>query len=107
MRAGRLTERITVQRKSVARDAIGGETITWLDVAVVWAEQLSAAGREFVALRQARAEVALGFRTRYFAGVNATMRVLWGGTPYEVVEVIAAARRSELRIYCRGEAQDA
>jgi head-tail adaptor len=34
---GELTERVTLQSRSVAKDAYGQDTITWTDVATVWA----------------------------------------------------------------------
>jgi SPP1 family predicted phage head-tail adaptor len=105
MQAGALRERITVQRKSVTRDAFGGETITWTDVATVWAEAQPIGGREYTALRQAQSEITIRFRLRYLAGVTPAMRVSWNGGQYDIVEVIdVGARNRELELLCRGEA---
>jgi SPP1 family predicted phage head-tail adaptor len=108
MQAGRLSERITIQQKTVSRDAFGAEVITWSDVATVWAEANPIAGREYVALRQAQSDISLRFRLRYLAGITTAMRVLWEGKNWNIVEAInVGARRVELELLCTGDAGDA
>lgn len=41
-----LTERVTIQTATATRDAYGGETITWSNVATVWARVVERGGRE-------------------------------------------------------------
>jgi SPP1 family predicted phage head-tail adaptor len=107
MEAGRMREQIAIQAKSVSRDAYGAEVVGWATHAEVWAEAQPLAGREYVAMRQAQAEISIRFRTRYVAGVNPAMRVLWDGRGYDIVEAIdVGARRRELELLCRGEAGD-
>lgn len=43
---GELDERITLQRKSLADDGAGGATVSWSDVAEVWAHVRAMSGRE-------------------------------------------------------------
>lgn len=108
MRAGRLRHSVTLQSKSVSRDAAGGESITWTTFATVWAEVQPLSGREYVAMRQAQADVAVRVRMRYVAGVNPAMRVVHGSAIYNVLEVIdVAGRQRELELMCTGEAIDA
>ena len=76
MKAGRLNRRVTIQQKSVARDALGAEVITWVDVATVWAEVSPYSGREFVALRQAQDEITTRITIRYRPGITPAMRVV-------------------------------
>ena len=105
--AGRLRERITLQRKSVTRDAVGGEVVTWVEEAVLWAEVAPIRGREYLALRAAQSDVVMRFRLRYRAGVNPAMRVVWNGGEYDIVEAIdVGARRTELELLCRGAAEN-
>lgn len=105
MEAGRLREEIVIQEKSVVRDAFGGETVSWVTFASVRAEVQPIAGREYVAMRQAQAEISIRFRLRYVAGVTPAMRVSWNGGTYDIVEAINVnARNRELELLCRGNA---
>lgn len=88
MQIGRLNRRITIEQKSVTRDAYGGETITWSTVAAVWAAVLPIRGREYVAIRQAGAELTTRFVIHYRAGVTPAMRVSYNGATYNIEEVI-------------------
>lgn len=108
MLAGRLRESVTLQDKSVTRDAYGAETISWTTVATVPASAEPLAGREYLAMRQAQADISIRFRIRYLAGVSTSMRVQWRGGYYDILEVInPRARDRELELLCRGEATDA
>ncbi|MEI6317419.1 MAG: phage head closure protein [Pseudomonadota bacterium] len=105
MQAGRMREQVTLRQKSVTRDAMGGEVLTWSDFATVWAEAQPISGREFVALRAAQSEISIRFRMRYLAGVNTSMMVRWGGEDYDVLEAInVRGRDRELELLCRGAA---
>jgi SPP1 family predicted phage head-tail adaptor len=46
MQAGRLRERVQVQRATATRDAYNAEVLTWATVATVWAQVLERGGRE-------------------------------------------------------------
>lgn len=108
MQAGRLSERITIQAKSVSRDAYGAQTVTWTTHATAWAQAEPLAGREYVAVRAAQADLSIRFRLRYVAGVTPAMRVSWNGATYDIVAAINVdARNTELELLCRGEAGDA
>lgn len=88
IRAGRLNRRVTIQQKSVTRDAIGAEVIAWVDVATVWAEVSPYSGREFVALRQAQDEITTRITIRYRSGITPAMRIVHGQAKYDIVHVI-------------------
>jgi SPP1 family predicted phage head-tail adaptor len=106
MEAGRLRHKITIEQKQITRDAQGGEIVTWITFAAgVWTDAQPLRGREYVTLRAAQADISIRFAMRYLAGVNPAMRVIWGGNPYEIVDVIdVGGRRRELELMCRGEA---
>lgn len=104
MQAGRLNQKITIQAKSVTRDAFNAEVITWTTHATVWAEAVPISGREYVALRAAQSDISIRFRLRYLPGVSTAMRVLWNGQTYDIVEAINVnARNTELELLCRGD----
>ena len=85
---GRLSERITLQQKSVTRNGIGEEVETWADVATVWAEPIPLRGREFYAANQTQQAVDVRFRIRDRAGVTPDLRLVWRSEPYDVTGVI-------------------
>lgn len=106
MRAGELRELVTIQHKGTpVRDAAGGETITWTTFATRSAAVDPINGREYVALRAAQSDISIRFRLRYLTGVDTSMRVLWKGVAYEIVESINVEARSvETQLLCRGDA---
>ncbi len=102
MRAGSLRDRVTLQAKSVTRDAMGGEVITWTDQASVWANAKPLRGREYFAAHQEQAEISIKFTIRYLSGVTSNWRVLWRGQQYDVVEPIDVdARKVSWELLCR------
>ena len=89
MRAGTLRQRITIQQKTVTRDAYGAEVITWADVVTDEpAAVLPIRGREYVALKQAQADVTTRFVIRYRSGITPAMRILHGSAVYDITDVI-------------------
>jgi len=105
MQAGRLDQRVTIQSKSVTRDAYGAEVITWTDVATVWMEVQPLSGREYVAMRQAQSDVTTRFTARYRSGMTTAMRLLWRATPYNITEIIdQGAEQRSLEILAFAEA---
>lgn len=49
MRAGSLRYRMSLQRKKVQRDAVGGEIVSWVEFRKLWGGIRSASGRELQA----------------------------------------------------------
>lgn len=103
MRAGRMTERVKLLSKSVTRDALGGEVITWVEEAEVWSEAMPLTGREFFAAQQAEEAADIRFRMRYRTDINATWRLEWRGLRYEIVAPPAdlEARKRVTELTCR------
>jgi SPP1 family predicted phage head-tail adaptor len=88
MHSSRLDKRITLQTKSVTRDAMGGEVITWTDEVSVWAAVEPLNGREYFSAEQMQSEIDIRFIIRYRSGVTSAWRVLWEDNPYNIVEPI-------------------
>ena len=86
--AGKMTERVTFQAKSVTRNALGEEVVTWADVATVWAEARPLRGREFYAANQTQQVVDVRFIVRTRAGLTVDMRLLWKTVPYDITGLI-------------------
>ena len=83
--AGDLDQRITLQQRSTALDALGQATESWVDVATVWASAQPLRGREFFAAGAMQSEASVRFRIRHRAGVTGAMRVLWRGVAHALV----------------------
>jgi len=99
--AGRLSQRITLQSKSVVRDAMGGETLTWVDAASVWAEIRPLRGRDLVAAQQVTSEVTARITIRYRSDVQADWRILHGSQIYDILAVVdPQARHEVLELEC-------
>lgn len=86
--AGRASQRITLQEKSVTRNGIGEEVVSWVDVVTVWAEVWPLKGREFFAAAETQYAADVRFRIRYRAGVVREMRVFWNSEPYDITQVV-------------------
>lgn len=98
--AGRLDQRVTLQQKSVTRNAIGEEVVAWQDVATAWAEVRQLRGREFFAGAQMQDAVDVRVRLRWRSGVTRDQRLVWNGAPLDIVSVIELGRREALEIMC-------
>lgn len=103
LNAGRMTQRITIQRRTPGEDAHGQSLTTWQDVATVWAEAIPTRGREFVAGQAIEAaSVMVRFRIRHRDGITADMRVLWRGLAHALVAppVEPFGEREALELMC-------
>lgn len=104
MRAGSMRQRISLQRKTVTRGAMGGEVLTWVTQTTTWAEARPLSGDELVAGEQRQSTTTTEFRIRYDSAVvpKPEWRVLWGPSVYEIISVINVdGRNRELRLQCR------
>jgi SPP1 family predicted phage head-tail adaptor len=89
---GHLTERVTLQSRSVVKDAYGQDTITWTDVATVWARVRALSAREFFSAAQVQQEQTLKVMIRQRADVQPTWRLLWQGRAHDITGVIPIGR---------------
>lgn len=106
LKAGDLDQRITLQIRSIVKDAYGQDTITWVDVATVWAQCQALRGREFFAAAQVQQEQTVKVRIRYRSDVTPTWRLLWRGHPYDITAVIPVGRNDLLEIMCTAGVKD-
>ena len=95
--AQNLNRRVTIQRNDFTRDSWGQATPVWVDVATVWAHILfptgrSLANRELVAGGAEVSSSIASVRIRWRTGIDAKMRLLIGGVPYDIVNVIPDER---------------
>jgi SPP1 family predicted phage head-tail adaptor len=93
MEAGSLRKRITIQKKSVARNSYGEEVITWVTHCQAWAQMEPLSGREFLEARQIQAEAMVRITLRYQAGIEPEMRVLFGTRTFNIQAVVHVEER--------------
>ncbi len=93
-RSGEAFERITLQSKTVTKNAIGEEVVTWADVLpVTWAEAHPISGKEFFSAEQTRYQADVLFRIRYRTGLSREHRVVWRGENYDITQIIDVGAR--------------
>jgi SPP1 family predicted phage head-tail adaptor len=88
IKAGEFDQRITLQSKSVTRNAIGEEVVTWGDVATIWAKVMPLRGNAFYAANQQQHSIDARLLIRDRAGITTDMRLQWAGRPYDIVNAI-------------------
>jgi SPP1 family predicted phage head-tail adaptor len=101
MNAGTLRHRVTLQRRTVTRDSYGGETVTWADVATVWARRNAIGGREYYGAGQTLAESTSTYDMRYRRDVVPAMRLVHGLNVLDILVVIPDAKNAMLTVGCR------
>jgi SPP1 family predicted phage head-tail adaptor len=99
MEAGKLTERITIQRSGVVRDVYGATSTTWTDVV----SNLPAAVNYIRGDREIdNEEIFHGrvttFSIRWNGEVNEEMRILWKGLKYRILSIDRRTHRREYLI---------
>lgn len=87
--AGSLRNRITLQRPETSVSGLGERTVTWVDVATVWANFVPLSVREFIASQQTQSQLSARVVIRYRDDVDATMRVAYQGKTYNIAGVLA------------------
>lgn len=102
MRAGKLDQRITIQRLDLVQDAIGEIVQTWVEVAVLWASVIDLSGREFIAAQAVTTEVTTKILIRYRAGILPSMRVVHGSDIYDIITVLKQGKDSLLMMAAKG-----
>ena len=97
----RYNHRITIQREQQPRadDDQGGYAVAWTPVCTTWAAFESPNGRESLFAAQLQASVTQIGYIPYRAGIDATMRVLFGSRVMNIRAVLdEGERRRELKL---------
>lgn len=106
--AARLSDRITIQTKTVTRTASGDETEVWGTLATVWAERRDTRGREDYAAQSLLAMTDAVFLIRAIDGVTPAARVVHNGTVFDIVQVSRVGNKTRfLEIFSRSGVRDA
>jgi SPP1 family predicted phage head-tail adaptor len=99
MRPGRMDRRVVIQQPTATKDDWNYDTIAWTTFATVWATKLDKGVAETVEASRQTAVNRTQFNIRYLSGVNATMRISYGGLFYYIVGVEELGRREGQILY--------
>lgn len=84
--SGNFRHRITIQYPVSTKDELNQTITSWEDLKSVWADIKTLQGREYIAAAAAKAEKNSRFIIRYTHGIDETMRILFKGKIYDIVE---------------------
>lgn len=91
--AGQLNQRITFQQKTVARNSIGEELVTWSDFSTVWAKVMPLRGNAFYAANQQQHVIDARFLIRSKSALSTDMRIVWNGENYDITNIIVGTEQ--------------
>lgn len=104
LRAGDLNRRITIQRRGTAEDSWGTPTPgpeNWVEVGKAWAGIKTLSGLGAIKADAQASTVKVSIRVRWRTDLAAGMRVLHGGTVYDVEAVLPdVAGREHVDLVC-------
>ena len=103
MKAGDLTERVTVERLQGGFDELGRPLPdTWAHLFDCWAAVEPLTGREYIAAQAAVSEVTARIRMRFRPWMTAQDRVIHNGITYGIQSVIdVRSEHRELHLMCK------
>lgn len=86
MRSGKLRHYGILQEKSITRDAMGGDVITWVDrVTDVPMEIIPLSGKNLDAAQQVHPELTARIRLRYHPDITPQWRVKYGARVFSII----------------------
>lgn len=104
---GKLDQRVALFSRSVVKDAMGQDTITWVSQGSVWAQRINMKSAEAFAAAQMSEENVVEFHIRHHPTVQTTWRLEWNGAAYDIVSVADyGGRQDRTRLMCRKGVKD-
>jgi len=101
--AGALTARLVLEAPSPTPDGAGGETVSWLPVASLWAEMTPLSGGEALAFERSEPTIRWRIRFRFIAGVEPNMRLRLGERVMEIRAVYDPGGAARAFLECLAE----
>lgn len=98
MEAGRLDQRITLQRPSIATDKLGASRpASWEDVGRVWATVTSPTSQQRFGSPQPMPVETFTVWIRH-REIESTWRIIWQGRPYQITGIAYHGRREAIAL---------
>lgn len=98
MRAGRLRNKVTIQKYTDATSSYGGGSGTWSDVCTVRASIESLSTNELFSSQQENNILAAKIRIRYRDDLKPDMRVVHGDDTYDITGILHDERKREMTL---------
>lgn len=98
--AGKLNQRITLERRDVGRDALGQPVESWVPVATVWADIRFPSGVSAIKGGADVSVVRASLRIRARAGLDAGMRAVQTSARYDIKAVLPTRDRQYIDLVC-------
>ena len=95
LHAGSLREPITIQRKVSVSDGMGGQAISWIDLATVRAHVKPLSGREALQAMQLQASITHRVYIRYRADLLPSDRLVMRGQPLQIRAILNMEMRNQ------------
>ena len=104
MQAGKLDQRVTLERKTYEQDPVTGAMVEfWAPLLTAWAAVGRLVGKEYLAAAALQSDVSARVRMRYRPGVTPADRVNHEGKLYGIESVIdVRSGNRELHLMVRG-----
>lgn len=111
MKAGRMNQRVTIQRSKLKPDALSGNEVMWFDIAKVWAEVKGIRGREYFSSQQTQNETTVRVWLRYFPDITTADRLMFSyagtdGNHWDIKSIVADKAKGRMEIICEGVERD-
>ena len=87
MEINALNKRITIQELKTNINENGFEIEEWTDFKTVWAGVTNLHGREYFEAAAVQMENTVKFTIRYLAGIDTSMRILFGTKHYNIISI--------------------
>jgi SPP1 family predicted phage head-tail adaptor len=101
MGAGAFNFRVTLQQRPSGKDDFGQEVVgDWTEIARLWADVRHVNGLEAVKGGADLSTVRASVRIRHRTGIDAGMRLLIDGRPYDIRAVMPTSDRAFIDLAC-------
>ena len=87
MNPGELRHRITLQKFTTTVNENGFEEESWIDFKTVWASVSNLHGKEYFEAAAVQKENIVKFIIRYLPGINNSMKILFKGKSYNIIQI--------------------
>ena len=92
---GDLNKQITLQQQTKTADGGGGWTVSWADVATVWAAIWPVSAGDVVQANATAMVISARIRIRYRSTFKGSWRIKFGNRYFSVVSVLNPSERNE------------
>lgn len=101
MKAGRLRNRIIIQKQINRKDELGQLVNEWVEVCSVRAEIRDLTGKEYQNSQAEQSQTDCKILIRYRNDITPDMRVLCNGIYYDIKAVLEDVKRTRLELPCQ------